>query len=325
MVESYLTLAEALGCPPEPPRLELAVTEAEDRLGDQIWGNLGLRTDGRVVAVNERRRLRLGQALAGGALRRIGPSDRGRFGSRRVGGLRTGRGRRGAPNRRPCRLPARVLAGRSAVGAGGHEGLLAAQPADRIHRQWPAARGGRLRQTGRNAAGSDVAHLDRQSDRARRNGPAGTGLSRLRQASLPIGPSPLHAGVVARLGVGCGGAHPAERRATNGAGQFGRRQGWRQNRKLRVRNCVAVQRMPLLFRGCGGKRGARDLPERPGGCCAQMVPVPFFPATVRAPLGRRVSLGPAGLRQGMAPCPAPVVIGKSQRRLTSAAEHPTIA
>ncbi len=52
MVESYLTLAEALGCPPEPPRLELAVTEAEDRLGDQIWGNLGLRTDGRVVALN---------------------------------------------------------------------------------------------------------------------------------------------------------------------------------------------------------------------------------------------------------------------------------
>ena len=52
MVESYLTLAEALGCPPEPPRLELAVTEAEDRLGDQIWGNLGLRTDGRVVALD---------------------------------------------------------------------------------------------------------------------------------------------------------------------------------------------------------------------------------------------------------------------------------
>lgn len=51
-VESYLALAEALGCPSESPRMELATTEAEELLGDQIWHNLGLRTDGRVVAVN---------------------------------------------------------------------------------------------------------------------------------------------------------------------------------------------------------------------------------------------------------------------------------
>ncbi len=52
MVESYLALAEAIGCPSEPPRLELATTEAEENLGDRIWRDLGLRTDGRVIAIN---------------------------------------------------------------------------------------------------------------------------------------------------------------------------------------------------------------------------------------------------------------------------------
>ena len=52
MVESYLALAEAIGCPPEPPRLELATTEAEDELGGRIWRDLGLRADGRVIALN---------------------------------------------------------------------------------------------------------------------------------------------------------------------------------------------------------------------------------------------------------------------------------
>jgi heptosyltransferase II len=52
MVESYLALAEAVGCPPESPRLELAVTEPEEQVGERIWRDLGLRTDGRVVALN---------------------------------------------------------------------------------------------------------------------------------------------------------------------------------------------------------------------------------------------------------------------------------
>ena len=52
MVESYLALAEAVGCPVESPRLELATTESEEGLGDQIWRKLGLRTDGRVIALN---------------------------------------------------------------------------------------------------------------------------------------------------------------------------------------------------------------------------------------------------------------------------------
>ena len=52
MVDSYLALAEAAGCPPESPRLELACTEAEQEVGDAIWQRLGLRTDGRVIALN---------------------------------------------------------------------------------------------------------------------------------------------------------------------------------------------------------------------------------------------------------------------------------
>jgi heptosyltransferase-2 len=52
MVESYLRLAEAVGCPPESPRLELAITEAEEALAEQIWRRLGLRADGRVIAIN---------------------------------------------------------------------------------------------------------------------------------------------------------------------------------------------------------------------------------------------------------------------------------
>jgi heptosyltransferase-2 len=52
MVDYYLALAEAIGCPPESRRLELAVTEAEQHRGEQIWKTLGLRSDGRVVALN---------------------------------------------------------------------------------------------------------------------------------------------------------------------------------------------------------------------------------------------------------------------------------
>jgi heptosyltransferase-2 len=52
VVESYLTLAEAAGCPAESPQLELAVTASERRLGEKIWRKLGLRRDGRVIAIN---------------------------------------------------------------------------------------------------------------------------------------------------------------------------------------------------------------------------------------------------------------------------------
>jgi heptosyltransferase-2 len=52
MVTTYLALAEAAGCPPESPRLELATTAAEERVADAIWDSLGLRNDGRVIALN---------------------------------------------------------------------------------------------------------------------------------------------------------------------------------------------------------------------------------------------------------------------------------
>jgi heptosyltransferase-2 len=52
MVDYYLALAAAAGCPPESPRLELSSTQAEDRLAERIWRELGLRTDGRVVTFN---------------------------------------------------------------------------------------------------------------------------------------------------------------------------------------------------------------------------------------------------------------------------------
>ena len=52
MVDYYLRLAQAVGCPPESPRLELATTEADERSADGVWRNLGLRTDGRVIALN---------------------------------------------------------------------------------------------------------------------------------------------------------------------------------------------------------------------------------------------------------------------------------
>ena len=52
MVETYLELARALGCGEESPRLELATVPADERSADAVFGRLGLRGDGRVVALN---------------------------------------------------------------------------------------------------------------------------------------------------------------------------------------------------------------------------------------------------------------------------------
>ena len=53
MVQSYLDLARAAGCPAESPHLELAVTRLRaQRWARRIWRNLGLHRDGRVIAVN---------------------------------------------------------------------------------------------------------------------------------------------------------------------------------------------------------------------------------------------------------------------------------
>ena len=52
MVDYYLALAEAVGCAPESPRLELATTDAEERRGEAVWRDLGLSDAGRVIALN---------------------------------------------------------------------------------------------------------------------------------------------------------------------------------------------------------------------------------------------------------------------------------
>jgi heptosyltransferase II len=57
MVESYLALACAIGCPHESPQLELKITAAEVAEADRVWRRLGLPTgapacESRVVALN---------------------------------------------------------------------------------------------------------------------------------------------------------------------------------------------------------------------------------------------------------------------------------
>ncbi len=52
MVTYYLKLAEAVGCFPESPRLELATLPRDDESADRVWESLGLRTDGRVAMLN---------------------------------------------------------------------------------------------------------------------------------------------------------------------------------------------------------------------------------------------------------------------------------
>jgi heptosyltransferase-2 len=52
MVDYYLELAYALGCPPESPRLELATLPSDERCADLAWSRLGLGEGSRVVVLN---------------------------------------------------------------------------------------------------------------------------------------------------------------------------------------------------------------------------------------------------------------------------------
>ncbi len=52
VVDTYLALAEAIGCPSESRRLELAATQQDQRSADAVFENLGLRGDGRVITLN---------------------------------------------------------------------------------------------------------------------------------------------------------------------------------------------------------------------------------------------------------------------------------
>jgi heptosyltransferase II len=52
MVDYYLAIAEAVGCPPESQRLELTTLAKDEAAADRVWQQLGLRTDGRVTVFN---------------------------------------------------------------------------------------------------------------------------------------------------------------------------------------------------------------------------------------------------------------------------------
>lgn len=51
-IDSYLMLAEAAGCEPESPRLELATLPTDERAADTLWQRLGLPSGDRVVVLN---------------------------------------------------------------------------------------------------------------------------------------------------------------------------------------------------------------------------------------------------------------------------------
>lgn len=51
-IDSYVKLVEAAGCEPEPPRLELATTTADEHAADEVWQELGLPFGDGVVVLN---------------------------------------------------------------------------------------------------------------------------------------------------------------------------------------------------------------------------------------------------------------------------------
>jgi heptosyltransferase-2 len=51
-VETYLAIADALGCGYESPRLQLATTDNEEQSADAVFTRLGLRSDGRLILLN---------------------------------------------------------------------------------------------------------------------------------------------------------------------------------------------------------------------------------------------------------------------------------
>jgi heptosyltransferase-2 len=51
-LNAYLQLAASVGCPPEPPRMELATTAADEAAADGVWQRLGLPAGRNVVVFN---------------------------------------------------------------------------------------------------------------------------------------------------------------------------------------------------------------------------------------------------------------------------------
>ena len=51
-LDSYLHLAAVMGCPPEPPRMELTTTPRDELAADAAWQTLGLPDGRRVIVIN---------------------------------------------------------------------------------------------------------------------------------------------------------------------------------------------------------------------------------------------------------------------------------
>ena len=205
MVDYYLALAAAAGCPPESPRLELSSTQAEDRLAERIWRELGLRTDGRVVTFNCSGAYGAAKLWPteyfGGLARRV--VDEMNHDVLIVCGSQERQDRPG--NCRPCPPGPRFLHGRADPGTRRQQGLHPAGTPDGLDRQRAPAHRRGLRSAGDHALRSHAADLDREPHGAGGQPPARSVLHRLLQARLPTGTSSLHEGPLRRPGRKRGG------------------------------------------------------------------------------------------------------------------------
>lgn len=51
-LDAYSRLASVMGCPPEPPKMRLTVSPADEEQADRFWSRAGLPSNGGVVALN---------------------------------------------------------------------------------------------------------------------------------------------------------------------------------------------------------------------------------------------------------------------------------
>jgi heptosyltransferase-2 len=173
MVESYLDLARALGCPDGSPRLELATLPADERSADAVSGRLGLRSDGRVAALN--------CSGAFGAAKLWPVEYFGRLARRIVEKLDHDVLVTCGPRERDIAREVVRLAGCDRVFS------MADQPLDL------GTAKACIRPAGRHAVWPDVARLEREPHAAGDQSGARLGLHRLPPTDVPAGAPPLHA------------------------------------------------------------------------------------------------------------------------------------
>ncbi len=192
-VETYLAIADALGCGNESSRLELATTAAEEQSADAVFRRLGLRRDGRLILLNSSGAYGAAKLWPveyfGRLARRVATQVR----SRRAGDVRSQRAGNRKRDRKTIRQSPRLFHGRPASGSGHGQGLHSPRAIDGFHRQRPAARRRGPGKAGDHALRADAACLERKSHAAGNQPGARFGLHRLSQANMSLGPSSLHA------------------------------------------------------------------------------------------------------------------------------------